>query len=129
VAREPRVGEVLPRADEAMIPREKLVDYVLNPDHPRGRHKANAFKLALGIERPNWRYLHDEILAALRQSPVSSSQAAEGPRPASWAVVIPVAGLNGRTVPVITKWQIVEGRPSLISAFVRRRGGQRGLTI
>jgi hypothetical protein len=129
VPEEPRVGEVLPRASEASIPREKLVAYVLDPDHPRGRHKATAFKLALGIERPQWRYLHDEILAALLQSAVSSSQPAEGPRPASWAVVIPIVGLNGRTVPVVTRWQIVEDRPSLISAFVRRKGGQRGFTI
>jgi hypothetical protein len=129
VSGEPRVGEVLPRADEAVIPREKLVAYVLNPDHPRGRHKANAFKEALGIERQQWRYVRDQILVLLPHCPVFSAQSAAGARPWTWRVMIPLAGLNGRTLPVVTIWKIVAGKPSLVSAFVRRSGDQKGLTI
>ena len=33
-------GQPLPNAHLAQLPPEKLRDYLLNPDHPVGRHKA-----------------------------------------------------------------------------------------
>jgi len=42
----------LPRATEAVIPADKLVDYALNTEHPRGRHKARVFRSALGSSGP-----------------------------------------------------------------------------
>jgi hypothetical protein len=30
----------IPDADQALVPKEKLYDYALSPDHPTGRHKA-----------------------------------------------------------------------------------------
>jgi hypothetical protein len=41
----------LPGAECARIPTDKLVRYALDPDHPRGRHKARVFAWALGIRR------------------------------------------------------------------------------
>jgi hypothetical protein len=124
VPREPQIGEPLPGAAEAVIPRAKLVDYALDPDHPRGRHKAVVFKTALGIGRLEWRQLHDQILGRLPHEPVSSWRRAHGPRPASWRVVIPITGPNGRTVRVVTAWKLVEGTPHLTSLFVSRTRGQ-----
>ncbi len=45
----------LPRAAGAVIPTHKLVEYALNPEHPRGQHKARVFQSALGIARSDWR--------------------------------------------------------------------------
>ena len=39
----------LPNAEEAIIAIEKLRDYCLNPEHPRGKHKARVFKSSLGL--------------------------------------------------------------------------------
>ncbi len=39
----------MPNADKAIVDIEKLRDYCLSTDHPRGRHKARVFASALGI--------------------------------------------------------------------------------
>jgi hypothetical protein len=41
----------LPGAERATIPTDKLVRYALDPEHPRGRHKARVFASALGIRK------------------------------------------------------------------------------
>lgn len=39
----------LPNAEHAIVEIEKLRDYCLSPDHPKGKHKARVFLAALGI--------------------------------------------------------------------------------
>ncbi len=51
----------LPGGDRAIVDREKLTAYCLNPEHPRGKHKARVFAAALGITAENV----DELRAAL----------------------------------------------------------------
>jgi hypothetical protein len=43
----------LPNGDRAVIPIAKLLGYCLNPNHPKGKHKARVFKSALGITTNN----------------------------------------------------------------------------
>lgn len=49
---------LLPNADRAVIDPARFVSYALNPNHPRGRHKARVFRAALGYDMNN---LHDLI--------------------------------------------------------------------
>lgn len=52
----------IPNAARAIVDIEKLRDYCLNPEHPRGRHKARVFARRLGLyvrdapapARPSW---------------------------------------------------------------------------
>jgi hypothetical protein len=90
----------LPRAERATIPTDKLVRYTLDPTHARGRHKARVFAAALGVRNQDWRYLHDQILAALPDAPVRSTRIT--PFGVAYEVVVPIDGLNGATVPVVT---------------------------
>jgi len=39
----------LPNVSAAIVDRAKLTDYGLNPEHPRGRHKARVFAAVLGL--------------------------------------------------------------------------------
>ena len=39
----------LPNGERAIVELRKLRDYCLNPDSPRGRHKARVFAAALGL--------------------------------------------------------------------------------
>jgi len=39
----------LPNADQATVDLRKLRDYCLNPNHPRGRHKARVFASERGL--------------------------------------------------------------------------------
>jgi hypothetical protein len=128
---EPRIGEVLPRASEALVPRAKLVKYALDPHHPKGRHKAAVFRSVLDIEQAQWRELRAQIIAGLPVHPVSSDRS-DQPEHATWGVVMPITGLNGRTAPVVTTWRMVDGVPWLVSAFVSKkhtRAHSGGLTL
>ena len=107
----------LPKAEGARIATEKLVGYVLNREHDRGRHKARVFSSALGIRATDWRYLHDQILAELPEAAVRGTRIT--PFGVAYEVVVNVDGLNGASAPVVTTW-IVQGSrpPRLTSAWV-----------
>jgi uncharacterized protein DUF6883 len=50
----------LPNHDRAVIPREKILDYLLSPTHPHGRGKAQFFR-KFGFSDAGW----DAFAAAL----------------------------------------------------------------
>src|SRR5881628_665324 len=54
----------LPHADRAVVEFRKLHDYCLNPEHPRGRHKARLFKSALGMTADDTLELQRLLLSA-----------------------------------------------------------------
>ena len=51
----------MPGGEAAIVDREKLTGYCLNPEHPRGKHKAWVFATALGFTVEN----ADDLRAAL----------------------------------------------------------------
>src|SRR3972149_3131533 len=55
----------LPNADRAVVEIEKLRDYCLSSNHPRGRHKARVFVTALGITADDSEELKQAILSAV----------------------------------------------------------------
>ena len=57
----------LPNGDRADLG-TKLEDYVLNPRHREGRHKARLFESALGITLANTAVLRQAILSAAENS-------------------------------------------------------------
>lgn len=48
----------------AIVDLEKLVDYCLNPDHPRGKHKARVFLAACGMTAEHAELLRQQLLVA-----------------------------------------------------------------
>ncbi len=57
----------LPNGDRAVVDDAKLLRYVLNPEHPRGRHHAYLFKRLLGIDRHSAPRLKAALQAAARE--------------------------------------------------------------
>ena len=113
----PTIGSPLPDADEAIIAQRKLESYVLDPGHIDGRHKARVFHSTLGIASEDWRYLHDAILAGLRDAPVSAME--DTPHGLRCTVVMSVQGLNDQRHDVLTAWLVEEGQPPrLVTAYV-----------
>ncbi len=104
----------LPSATRATIPTDKLARYALDPNHPRGRHKARVFASALGITADDWRYLYDQILEALPDAPVRSTRIT--PFGVTYEVVVSIDGLNGATVPVVTIWIVEVGKPPRLTS-------------
>jgi hypothetical protein len=56
----------MPDRDAAIVDRQKLTGYCLNPKHPRGRHKARVFA-TLGFTAENADALRVALLMAGRQ--------------------------------------------------------------
>ena len=59
----------LPGAENAIIDIEKLREYCLNPNHPRGKHKAHVFEKALGYTQDDAEELRTRIKDLLPMSP------------------------------------------------------------
>jgi hypothetical protein len=112
----------LPRYEEAWIPVEKLRDYALSTESEEGRDKAVVFASALGIQREDWPYLHDQILEELPESPAILHNP-DTPWGTTWEVPVLVAGRNASVHYVTTGWIIrpEDPRPQLTTARVARR--------
>lgn len=68
---------MLPFGESAIVDLAKLVDYCLNPSHPRGRHKARVFASVLGIAANDADFLRTELLLAARTLPAERLQGDE----------------------------------------------------
>ena len=56
----------LPNAERAVCDDAKLREYCLNPQHPRGRHKARVFQSVLGLTAVHTVLIRDALLMAAR---------------------------------------------------------------
>ena len=78
----------------AVVPREKLEGYLLNPEHEIGRHKVRVFAAALGIRRGDWEHLRDRLATGIVDAPITSVRETAWGR--LYEAVVPLEGLNGR---------------------------------
>jgi len=63
----------LPNGERAVVDIAKLQDSCLNPDHPRGRHKARVFAAALGLTADQAEALQNALLEAARTEEASAT--------------------------------------------------------
>ena len=106
----------LPNAHLAVVEREKIAGYLLNPTHRYGASKA-AFFAGFGFDAGAWEQLAD----ALREHGQTNDVAKEketpfGPR---YEVEGELAAPDGRRPRVRTVWQMDKGQiaPRLITAY------------
>ncbi len=116
-ARTPHPG-ALPNYQQAEIPRNKLVGYLLDPLHSEGRHKARVFKSALGFEQSSCDELAEAIVAELPYYPAQLSTAAVWGQ--KYEVTLPITGKTGMIVDVSTVWITRPGTnfPSFVTGLV-----------
>lgn len=107
----------LPNSDQAILDIRKIEDYCLNPQHPRGRHKARVFRETLGIGRDESYWFRSAILSAVRQADVAEPASdAAGRR---WRIDIFIERQN-RKIVVRTVWIIRTGEntPRFVTCWV-----------
>ena len=117
------IMNLLPNHEHAIIEDSKLIHYALNPRHELGQHKARVFESTLGFNLSNWTQLKEVILDALPHHEATlTSETVFGKK---FEMVLPITGLNGRTVDVMTVWQFdcLEDRtlsdvPRLVTVYV-----------
>jgi hypothetical protein len=106
----------LPHAKEAIVPRSKIENYLLNPGHPIGGGKAKFF-IHFGFTRENWEVLASALLRhAEENSVVRSTSDADG---TTYLVEGPLETPSGRQPRVRAIWLIETGTlaPRFISAY------------
>ena len=110
----------LPKRESALVERAKIVDYLLNENHPRGAPKAWFFT-SKGYSAGKWK----ELAIALAEHALANEVAAVretgfGPR---YIVEGDMVMLDGSTACVRTVWQFDFGSlaPRLITAYPLER--------
>ena len=89
-------------AVEIVIDRRKLVAYALDPEAPRGRHKALVFGHTLGYTLDNWQHLLVQLEMLAPDAEVRPHTVdAYGHR---YAADLLITGANGRQAIVCTGW-------------------------
>jgi hypothetical protein len=109
----------LPNYQNAVLPREKLEKYVLDPTNSVGKHKAVVFESALGFVQSNWDLLAKAMLDNLPYyEAVLGRQDGYGQR---YNVTMPITGPNGKTADVLTAWIIDTGEvdPRFVTAYLK----------
>lgn len=111
-------SKALPNYQKAVLPREKLEKYVLDPTNPVGKHKAILFEKVLGFVKSDWDSLRNAILSELAYHKGTTGRRDHyGQR---YNVTMPITGPNGRTADVLTAWIVDTGEdyPTFITAYV-----------
>ena len=109
---------LLPNADKAIVPLEKLRGYSLDSTHPVGKHKARIFASALGMTGRDAPRLREMILqAVLTNEAIEAGTNEHGTR---YTVDFQTLGLKG-AVTIRTAWIIDAGEiiPRLTSCYVK----------
>lgn len=112
---------ILPRADEAVIPDAKISGYALDPIKSRG--KSVAFQEALGYNLHNAELLADNIRKNIKNFPaVNKGNTGYGE---TYAVLMELTGVNGKTANVMTAWldDARTGEIRLTSTYIKKRKG------
>lgn len=103
------------------VPRSKTAGYALNPEHPTGKHKAEAFCSALGFTKDDAPEVERQIYEWMGRN---------DPRPRGtnqygdlFETDMEMTGKNGKTARVIVSWIVYEGDVNyhLTSLYVKKR--------
>ena len=106
----------LPNAEQALVEREKIEDYLLNANHPFGASKAQFFT-AFGFSLANWRQLAEALrVHGRRHSVKQMRETGFGPR---YEVEGSLEAPDGRSPRVRSVWQWDHGAvaPRLLTAY------------
>ena len=105
----------IPNAEQAIVSREKVYDYLLNLDHPDGGSKALWFR-SLGYEQPNWRTLANDLLEIAKSCEHFDTQ--RSPHGVKYIASGMISRLEHRPGRVPTVWIVEDDDPTrLVTAY------------
>jgi hypothetical protein len=92
-------------AASAIVPAEKIREYLLSANHPIGRYKS-AYFTALGYAQVGWEALERDLRGLLAVEAQSLDETEYGQK---YAVRARLTGPNGRSAGVVSVWIILTG--------------------
>jgi Domain of unknown function (DUF6883) len=110
----------LPNADAANVSRDKVVEYLLNPQHPDGAAKA-AFFAAMGFHVDRWQELANALKRLAEAAPVTVR--VDSPHGSKYIVDGAIDTPSGRSVSVRSVWIVDRGSqaPRLVTTYPRQQ--------
>ncbi|MEA4831941.1 MAG: minor capsid protein [Oscillospiraceae bacterium] len=96
--------EILPNAGAASTPSEKIQDYLLNSNHPRGKDKAHVINKVLGYHYQNWNEFSDKLFREVQKSPATKGITTR--YGTKYTVPVIMYGKKDRYLHLNTVWQI-----------------------
>ena len=106
----------LPKCREVLVPREKVVDYLLSQSHPVGRSKAKFFR-GLGFHPARW----EALVGALKKVAIENDLSATEPSRFGTRYIVegPLETPDGENPLVRTVWFIEQGEhvPRFVTAY------------
>ena len=107
----------LPNGDRAVLQIEKLRDYCLSTEHPRGRHKARVFAASLGLSAEDAEQLRGALLDAARTCDATAAE--EDSYGQRYVIEFNMSGPRGRAT-VWSSWIVRRGEdfPRLVTCYV-----------
>jgi len=121
-------GTPLPEAQIAQVDSRKFTDYSMTPNNPKNQGKWTAF-VTIGYDLSNPESLAtasqdviEQLLIKLPFIPAKLDKNSEyGIR---FEVKVPIQGPNGRRGILVTKWQMEQGQPRLITNWLKVNKGE-----
>jgi len=107
--------------DKVVINPRKLTHYALDPQSPKGKHKAMVFE-RLGFTKANYTELLEQLQAkSLTTEAISSGEDEYGTR---YTLEIPIENRMGQPALVITGWLVPKNtrEAHLVTLYVKKRG-------
>jgi hypothetical protein len=107
----------VPNRENAQIPKDKLADYLLNPEHPDGKSKARFF-IQMGFDK---NALSDALLKHVRESEVFETKTT--PYGIKYVVEGKLKNPSGQQFNLLSVWIILDGDkiPKLITAYPSKK--------
>lgn len=112
---------IIPNAEYAIVDIRKLTEYVLSPNHERGKHKARLFSSVFGLTVDDAEALRLYLLQAVKTHDAQSG--IRGNYGQMYWIDLPFTW-NNVTENIRTTWIVRydENFPRLVSCFVKRKG-------
>lgn len=106
----------LPNAENALVPSDKLTNYLLSKSHPVGRWKASFFR-SMGFNERNVDELRDALANIAKKGEVKNTTTSDFG--VKYVVEGWIAGPEGNTANIHTVWvmETNEERPRLVTAY------------
>ena len=110
----------LPKGERAIVDLRKLRDYCLNPDSPKGRHKARVFGAALGLRATDAPKLQAKLREIARTGDATLGELdLYGQR---YTIDFEMATEGGKAT-IRSGWIVLRGKtaPRLTTCYVKKR--------
>ena len=106
----------IPNSDHAVIPVEKLRDYLLSPNHPIGRFKATFFA-GLGYTADGWAILEADLRS--QHLPLDAEESDRSAYGRKFVITGRLTGPAGTSANLISVWVIHNGEesPRFVTAY------------